>query len=235
MPHTNHYQILEVGQKATQAEIKQAYRSLAKRFHPDSNLDSANAEKIILINAAYEILKDPRRRCEYDRQLLFADRTNYFYDLRQERTTASQSRYQSSRKADREADAAVEEWFAKVYLPIDRLFRQILNPLKREIESLSADPFDDRLMEAFQSYLENCRFNLDRAEKIFRSQPNPSKYASTAALLYYCLNHLTDGIDELELFVLSYDYHQLHLGQELFKMANRSRLEAKESAQPITR
>lgn len=235
MPHTNHYQILEVSQKATQAEIKEAYRNLAKRFHPDSNVETANAEKIILINAAYEILKDPRRRCEYDRQLLLSGQNSDFYTSRQQRTTASQERYRRSRQKEREADAAGEKWLDRVYNPIVRLVRLIVTPLKEEIECLSADPFDDRLMAAFQTYLENCRSYLERAEAIFRSQANPSKYAATAANLYYCLNHLSDGIDELERFTFNYDYHQLHLGQELVKMADRSRREAQESAQTLTR
>ncbi|NEO95870.1 MAG: DnaJ domain-containing protein, partial [Moorea sp. SIO3G5] len=53
MSDSNHYQTLDVHPHATTLEIKQAYRRLAKRFHPDSNSPTADPEKIIQVNAAY--------------------------------------------------------------------------------------------------------------------------------------------------------------------------------------
>ena len=47
----NHYQILEVSHQATHQEIKQAYRRLVKRFHPDSGSQTADREKIVEVNA----------------------------------------------------------------------------------------------------------------------------------------------------------------------------------------
>jgi molecular chaperone DnaJ len=214
----NHYQILQVSQQATQQEIKQAYRRLAKCCHPDLNSKVVNREKIIEVNAAYEVLGDPQRRKSYDRQL----RSGYSEDSfvrREQRTAQAQAHYQHHRQKEREANDRQTRWLKEVYLPVEKLINSIVNPLDTEIENLSGDPFDDELMSFFQSYLENCRDNLDRAQQIFSSQPNPSKLASVAASVYYCLDRVSDGIKELEWYTYNYDDSYLHTGKELFRIA----------------
>ena len=64
----NHYQVLGVTRRATPQEIRKAFRSLALRYHPDVTcLDKDLAEDGFKeISGAYWILKDPRRRMEYD-------------------------------------------------------------------------------------------------------------------------------------------------------------------------
>lgn len=57
MLHTDHYQTLGLTHDATQEEIKQAYRRLAKQYHPDRSEDNNSHEKIIAINVAYEVVK----------------------------------------------------------------------------------------------------------------------------------------------------------------------------------
>ncbi|MDB9505259.1 J domain-containing protein [Spirulina major CS-329] len=49
----NHYQILQISADATATEVKQAYRRLAKQFHPDSQNNTASHEQIVALNAAY--------------------------------------------------------------------------------------------------------------------------------------------------------------------------------------
>jgi len=64
----DYYEVLNVSRDASQDEIKKAYRTLAKKYHPDLNPNNKEAEqKFKEINEAYEILSDPDKRSRYDR------------------------------------------------------------------------------------------------------------------------------------------------------------------------
>lgn len=70
---TNYYDILKTSQKATNSEIKSAYRRLARKLHPDKNNGSEEtARAFAAIAEAYEILGNPRERARYDKKLLRA-------------------------------------------------------------------------------------------------------------------------------------------------------------------
>jgi len=67
MAGKDYYEILGVGRDASEKEIKQAYRSLARKHHPDINPGDKSAEaKFKEINAAYEVLSNPEKRKKYD-------------------------------------------------------------------------------------------------------------------------------------------------------------------------
>ncbi len=67
----NHYHQLGVGFRATQEEIKVAFRELAKRFHPDQNPGNKESEKrFMAIKKSYDYLSDRVKRAEYDRDLI---------------------------------------------------------------------------------------------------------------------------------------------------------------------
>jgi curved DNA-binding protein len=64
----DYYQTLGVSRSATEKEIKQAFRKLAKKYHPDQNPDKPQAEaRFKEINEAYEVLSDTDKRAKYDR------------------------------------------------------------------------------------------------------------------------------------------------------------------------
>ena len=66
----NFYRLLGVPPNAGQLRIKAAYRSLAKRFHPDRNSGSETAAELFRqVNHAYKVLSDPKLRADYDRKL----------------------------------------------------------------------------------------------------------------------------------------------------------------------
>ena len=211
----NHYHTLQVLPDATSGEIKQAYRRLVKQFHPDRNQADGATEQIIRINAAYEILKDTANRRSYDRQL----NASKVHSSPVNSQKSVQTGHRTPRKRGRAADEQVQTWLQQVYQPINRLLANILDSLDEQIDELAADPFDDKLLEGFQDYLQNCHDFLKEAQSIFRSMPNPPIVASAAAHLYYCLNNLGDGLDELNYFPLNYDDRYLHVGQELFRIA----------------
>ena len=70
MADKNYYEILGVGRKATEDEIKSAYRKLVKQYHPDLHPNDANAAaKFKEVNEANEVLSDPQKRAAYDYEL----------------------------------------------------------------------------------------------------------------------------------------------------------------------
>jgi len=67
MEFIDYYKILEISKTATEADIKKAYRKLARKYHPDLNPDNKGAEnKFKAINEANEVLSDSAKRKKYD-------------------------------------------------------------------------------------------------------------------------------------------------------------------------
>lgn len=66
MPNIDYYKILGLPSTCTMNEVKQAYRDLARKYHPD-NGDTGNDGLMKLVNEAYAILGNPEKRLYYDR------------------------------------------------------------------------------------------------------------------------------------------------------------------------
>ena len=67
----NYYDILKIKNTASNDEIKNAYRALAKKYHPDLNKAVGAKETLIEVNEAYDILGDDKKKADYDKR--FAD------------------------------------------------------------------------------------------------------------------------------------------------------------------
>ncbi|MFK8181965.1 MAG: J domain-containing protein [Phormidesmis sp.] len=235
---TDHYKTLGIAASATQAEVKQAYRKLAKQLHPDSQnaqgkQGKLNHDKIAQVNAAYEVLGDAGERQQYDtqRQQLAQMAASQRSARSASAASAATAQYKKRRRSP--DTSTIEQWLRTVFNPTDRLIGKIIKPLKAEVRALSADPFDDELMEAFQEYLEECRSLLEKAQAKFKSMPNPAGVASGAANMYYCLSQLEDGIEEIERFTYTYDDSYLHTGQELFRISSGLRKDAKAEVKAV--
>ncbi len=80
----DYYKVLGVTKKASEKEIKQAFRKLARKYHPDVNPNNKEAEtKFKEISEAYEVLHDPEKRKKYDQ---FGDQWQYADQFTQARS-----------------------------------------------------------------------------------------------------------------------------------------------------
>ena len=66
MDYKDYYKTLGVDRKATQDELKRAYRKLARKYHPDVSKEADAELKFKELGEAYEVLKDPEKRVAYD-------------------------------------------------------------------------------------------------------------------------------------------------------------------------
>src|SRR5574341_2365798 len=65
-PQRDYYEVLGVARDADAAAIKNAFRTLALRYHPDRNKEPGAEERFKEIAEAYAVLSDPNKRAEYD-------------------------------------------------------------------------------------------------------------------------------------------------------------------------
>ncbi len=223
----DHYSTLGIGPDATAAQIKQAYRTLAKQLHPDSGEASASHERFVRLNAAYEVLGDAHRRQHYDRE-----RGHRRGDRQAAAAQATQAR-RASTAANGSDD--LDLWIQQIYQPVDRCLSRVISPFRKQLNALAADPYDDALMADFCRYLAESRQQLLKGERQFRSARNPASAARVAASLYYCLNQLGDALSELERFTQCYDDAALGDGREMIRIASRMRRELKEQVAAIAR
>ncbi|MBV1951190.1 MAG: DnaJ domain-containing protein [Cycloclasticus sp.] len=66
MEYKDYYKVMGVERDATQAQIKRAYRKLARKYHPDINKESDAEVRFKEVGEAYAVLKDPEKRVAYD-------------------------------------------------------------------------------------------------------------------------------------------------------------------------
>ena len=204
------YDELGVSSHASAEEIKAAYRQLVKQHHPDAGGDD---QRMLALNAAWEVLGDAERRRAFDR-------------TRESRTTAAPQDLRRARRAHGQAvsaDDALVEWLRRVYSPIDRLLGEVINPFPAQLKALSADPYDDALMEAFCAYLERSVQKLERVKTLFQSLPTPAAARGFGLSVYHCFSEVEDALQELERYTMGYVDSYLRDGREMLREAKQRR------------
>ena len=199
------YQILKVHPDAKLEDIKKAYIELVKVHHPDKGGD---AKLILEINAAWEILKQKHKNLNFNK--LNTSKLSIHHKYKKETNNYSNSE-------------EIKNWFKNIYLPIDKLLGQIINPLASKIKDLSADPYDQILMDSFCLYLEKSKNKIKKIKIIYTSIASPSLIKDFSLDLYHCLSQVEDGLNELERYTMGYVDNYLHDGKSMIKEAKRKR------------
>ncbi|MEB3332337.1 MAG: J domain-containing protein [Synechococcaceae cyanobacterium] len=204
------YQVLGLTPAASATEIKAAYRALVKRHHPDAGGD---AGAMRAVNAAWEVLGDGERRRQHDLRHSPSSR----------RDAAPAGSPAAAGPTRHSSEEQLHDWLRHVYAPIDRLLGQVITPFPARIRDLAADPYDDRLMEAFCGYLNQSRSRLETVEDLYRSRPCPIQARGFGLSLYHCLSEVQDALAELERYTLGYVDRYLHDGREMLREAAQRR------------
>ena len=206
--------MLGVSPLATEAQIKAAYRALVKLHHPDAGGDD---QRILALNAAWEVLRDGPRRRRYDAASGAAPAdptaeaaTHVPVGKRRQRPGAA-------------SDQQLLDWLRQVYTPIDRLLSQVINPFPAQLRALSADPYDDQLMAEFCTFLEQSQARLEKVVALYRSMACPRSAQGFGLSLYHCLSQVQDALAELERYTMGYVDSYLHDGREMLREAKRRR------------
>jgi len=206
----NFYKELGLEKNATKSEIKSSYRSLVKQHHPDAG---GEKERFLAIQNAWETLNDPIKKEQYDRN--FFSSNSSFDSLKENwEEKLNSKKYNSSNK-----DKEVETWIKEIYTPINRLISQIIKPLNNEIKELSADPYDDQLMENFCSYISLSQKKIEKVEKIYNKKLVPKSISNLGLDLYHCFSQVKDALSELDRYTQGYVDNYLFDGKEMIKEA----------------
>ncbi len=208
----NFYEELGLEKNATKSEIKASYRYLVKQHHPDAG---GEKERFLAIQNAWETLNDRVKKEEYDRKI-FASSTSFDSLNENWEETFNSKKYKSSIK-----DKEVKTWIKETYTPINRLISQIIKPLNNEIKELSADPYDDKLMENFCSYISLSQKKIEKVDRIYNEKLVPKSIAALGLDLYHCFSQVKDALSELERYTQGYVDDYLFDGKEMIKEAKR--------------
>ncbi len=126
----DYYEILEIEQTSSPAEIKNAFKNSALKWHPDKNKNIDTTEKMQDINEAYLILKDSEARIRYDIEYF---KYKKFSDYRSFYQTESNENYENEKTENQEyqfEDDILKKWMGNAR-------KQAVNLAKKTIKELA--------------------------------------------------------------------------------------------------
>ena len=212
MNKKDYYKELGIPRNALKSEIKSAYRLLAKKYHPDTG---GSNEKFLAIQLAWETLSDPQKKIMYDKNLLFQENTESNRNEDWSLEIKNKSNYSTNKDND------IKNWIINTYQPLNRLITQVIKPLNEEIKKLSADPYDDELMENFCKYISERQKKINKVSEVYKSRIVPSPISSLGLDLYHCYSQVEDALDQLDRYTQGYVDNYLFDGKEMMKEAKR--------------
>jgi molecular chaperone DnaJ len=209
-----YYEMLGLTPEVAHLEIKRAYRQLVKSHHPDvayeklSEKERNRANEVMRkLNEAYETLKDKRRRAEYD----YSIGANF-------RETVIISQSQLINPDD--TSEARERYLRQLFHPSRQAIIKLLNKYKQQLLALSQDIYDERLMSAFEEYVDDIEAALAQASQALSSRKVPRSLQPAELMMRYAIAQAFDGLEELKRYCQNYDYDHLGMAGNLFRESN---------------
>jgi molecular chaperone DnaJ len=195
-----YYQILGIKSDVSLAEIKKAYRDLVKTYHPD--LGSNTKEEMMMLNLAYETLKDKRKRLAYDITI-----------------GVSKSITIIAPEMSSLVEEEREKYLRQVFNPNRIAINKVLAMYKSQMRNLSLDPYDDQLISEFINYVDEIETNLKKSSDAFNKTKTPRSLEAAVHMMRYAIAQAADGLDELRSFCTNYDYNHLSMAESLFRIS----------------
>ena len=132
-----------------------------------------------------------------------------------------EEKFNSKKNISSIKDKEVQTWIKNIYYPTSRLINQIIKPLSKEIKDLSADPYDEQLMENFCNYIKLSQKKIEQVYKIYHSNLVPNSISNLGLDLYHCFSQVKDALSELDRYTEGYVDDYLYDGKQMMKEAKR--------------
>jgi curved DNA-binding protein CbpA len=196
-----YYELLGVSRTATDQEIRQAFRQMAKTRHPDANPGAEAA--MVRLNLAYETLRDRNKRQAYDATLVPA--------------------YKSGgrpKRPSRPAPTATDPYrfLAMVFNPADQSIVEAVARLEQAIDDLAYDLYDDQYVSIFDQAVERAKGVLRDADLTFRTQVWPGRLTDGLHLYGQGMRQIEDALEDFSNFVMNFDSDLIVQGRAILKV-----------------
>lgn len=208
----NLYEVLGLSPNVSAKEIKVAYRKLVKECHPDIEYKKRDEKQRSLahqrmqsINEAYETLMDKNKRLDYDFKMGVG--------------AGASARSRGVTGTRFESDAEREKYLKKVFMPLRRSVVKTLKEYGARLQDLSQDIYDEHLIEDFSAYVEKLEETLLKASNKYTAEECPDSLGPAVQWMRHSIAQAADGLDELNLFLVNFDYNHLAMAENLFKIA----------------
>ncbi|KAJ3700189.1 hypothetical protein LUZ61_003894 [Rhynchospora tenuis] len=180
----DYYKILGVPRDASQDDIKKAFLTLAKKYHPDTNSSQSGKSKFQEIRDAYEILRDPSNRAQYDKRFTGEEEMRYTADdAREFHNRTYQDPFTGSQKAGRDR---FSDQFYKIFAEV---FDDERGTYAEDVEVVVKLPF--------AAAVKGAKVELSYAAKVLCDSCDGRGY-SVNAKRYVCPN--CDGLGKVTIF-----------------------------------
>lgn len=146
MEYKDYYKIMGLPRDVSQEEIKRVYRKLARKYHPDVSKESDAENKFKEVGEAYEVLKDPKKRAQYDQY------GQYWQDPAQ-----AQQRHHNSGQSHYHSEGAAD-------------FEEFLNSIFQQQSRREHDAFFDQRLDVHAKLNISLEDSYNGAEKTLQLQ-----------------------------------------------------------------